>query len=219
MSTEFTPTISTDANGDEFVDYENGQLTQRDQFHRGMAPQGFEINEETGEHSVFEEPDPVTANDTYIRDIAAAYPQLPDALTYAHANLSPELMGHFYTAAEDGDLDDFHEFLEIILAEWEEHIDTDATSEIEEETTDVDEVEQELETPDLSSLYQQEPDYELMDTYTDLADKSEGVEQLLYQLSARFHAGGETADELIEIALASGYSRNQLIETFNLLNS
>ena len=219
MAQEFIPVISTDENGEEFVDYDNGQLNQRDQFHRGLGPQGFEVDEMTGQAIYYEEPEAVTANDSYMADIAEAYPQLPDALTFAQANMDPELMGHFYAAAEDGDLDNFHEILEIILDEYEDHLGT--TSEVEEEPTDVEETEEidELETPDLSSLYEAEPDYELMDTFADLADKSEGVEQLIYQLSSRFHSGGETADELIELALSSGYSRDELITAFNQLNN
>ena len=181
---------------------------------------GFEVDEMTGEATYFEEPEPVTANDSYMADIAEAYPQLSDALTFAHANLDADLMGMFYAASEDGALDQFHEILEIILLEYDEHLGT-TSDELEEEFADVEEVEdfEELETPDLSGLYENEPDEELADTFTDLAHQSEGVEQLLYQLSARFHSGGETADELIELALSSGYSREELIQAFNQLNN
>ena len=222
MAQEYTPVISTDANGEEFVDYDNGQLNQREQFHRGLGPQGFEIDDETGEHYIFdEEPDaPINTNDEYMAAIGEAYPQLSDALTYAQANLDAELLGHFYSAAEDGDYDNFNEILEIILDEYDDHIGT-TSDELDEEPTDVEETEEveQLETPDLSSLYEAEPDYELMDTFADLADKSEGVEQLIYQLSSRFHSGGETADELIELAMSSGYSRDELIQAFNQLNN
>ena len=221
MAYTFEPAIVIDDAGNETISYEQGELQQSRDIHRGLAEQGFEIDEETGEHFVYEEPEAITANDSYMADIAEAYPQLPDALTFAQANMDPDLMGHFYAAAEDGDLDNFHEILEIILDEYEDHLENTAPSEIEEELTDEEEVEDldELETPDLSSLYDNEPDEELADAFTDLAEQSEGVEQLLYQLSARFHAGGETADELIELALSSGYSREELITTFNQLNN
>ena len=222
MAYTFEPAIVTDGEGNETISYEQGELQQSRDIHRGLAEQGFEVDEETGEHFIYEEPEAVTANDSYMADIAEAYPQLPDALTFAQANMDPELMGHFYAAAEDGDLDNFHEILEIILDEYEDHLGT--TSEVEEELTDEEELEEEeeeedYEVPDLSSLYEIEPDQELSDTFWDLADQSEGATKLIYQLSSRFHSGGETQDELIELALSSGYSRAELIEAFNLINN
>ena len=223
MANEFIPVISTDENGEEFVDYDNGQLNQRDQFHRGLGPQGFEIDDETGEHFVYEEPEPVTADAEYMESIAEAYPQLSEALPYADANLDAELMEMFYSAADDGDYDSFHEILEIILLEYEEHLGT--SSDELEEPTDEEEVEEEeqeedYEVPDLSGLYSTEPSQELSDEFWDLADKSEGAEKLIYQLSSRFHSNtGEDADTLIEEALSSGYSREELITAFNLINN
>ena len=227
MAYTFEPAIVTDGEGNETISHEQGELKQSSHFHRGVSPMGFEVDEMTGEATYFEEEEAVTANDSYMADIAEAYPQLPDALTYAHANMDAELMSHFYAASEDGALDQFHEILEIILDEYDEHLGT-TSDELDEaarsdapELTDVEETEEEedYEVPDLSSLYEAEPDEELSDTFTDLAEQSEGVEQLLYQLSARFHSGGETADELIELALSSGYSRDELITAFNQLNN
>lgn len=223
MAHEYTPVISTDANGEEFVDYDNGQLNQREQFHHGVGPQGFEIDDETGTHYIFdEEPDaPINSNDEYMAAIGEAYPQLSDALTYAQANIDPELMGHFYSAAEDGDYDNFNEILEIILDEYDEHLGTTAVEE--EEPTDVEEDSEDeelLEVPDISSLYETEPDQELSDEFWDMADKSEGAEKLIYELSSRFHSNtGEDADTLIEEALSSGYTRAELITAFNLINN
>ena len=222
---EFNPVISTDENGDEYVDYQNGQLNQREQYHRGLAPQGFEIDDETGEHYIFDqEPDgPIDSNDEYMESIAEALPELPNALTYAQANLDPELMGHFYSAAEDGDYDNFHEILEIIMSEYDEHLESTGQLPIEEDeqlVEDEDSEEEELlEVPDISSLYQAEPDQDLSDEFWDLADKSEGATKLIYELSSRFHSNtGEDADSLIEQALSSGYSRDELIQAYNLIN-
>ena len=55
--------------------------------------------------------------------------------------------------------------------------------------------------------------------HADLAQETEGVESLLWSLSAAFHNGDLTQDEAIEAALSSGYSRNELIEMYNLLTS
>lgn len=220
MSTEYTPTISTDANGEEYVDFENGQLSQRDQFHRGMAPQGFSIDEETGEHSVFEADVDEQQQDLmgdYMRNMQEVNPELSDAIAYGNANLSPEIMAGLYSSIEDGNLDELHEYLEIVLDEYDDAV--VATPEEKAETqAELEAEEDELDTPDISSLYEIEPDYTLMDTFDDLASDAEGAEKLIYQLSARFHSNtGESADSLIEAALASGYSRAELIQAYNLI--
>ena len=219
MATDFTPVISTDENGEEFVDYDNGQLHQRNQFHRGFAPQGFEINEETGDHYVFEEPEDEQGDfmEDYLSTMTQANPELQDDIAYGNENLSPEIMSILYSAVDDGDLDSLHDVLEIILAEFDDA--RVATPEEREETLEESEEEEDVyETPDLSNLYEQEPNEELAYEHADLAEQTEGVESLLWSLSASFFNGDLTQDEAIEQALSSGYSRNQLIETFNRLN-
>lgn len=223
MSYQYTPSLTTNEAGEEVPNYEEGTLSQSRDIHRGIAEQGFEIDEETGEHYVYEEePDaPINTNDEYMAAIGEAYPQLSDALTYAQANMDAELLGHFYSAAEDGDYDSFNEILEIILDEYDEHLGT-TSDEVEEELTDVEEDEEidELETPDIEDLYSAEPNEELADEFTDLAYQSEGATRLLYQLSARFHSNqGEDANSLINEALSSGFSREELINAFNLINT
>ena len=224
MAYEFIPSISLDANGQEIVDYDNGSLTQREHLHHGLAPQGFEIDVETGEHSVYEleaeQENPDQMMDDYLAAVKEQHPEFPDALVYAQSNLDPELLQHFYSAVDDNDLEDFWSYLEIILAHYEEHLDETSVSLDEEPNEDeVTEDEDEAEIPDLSSLYDAEPSEELRDYYSELADNAEdSATKLLYQLSARFYSGTETQDELIEIALQSGYSRNQLIEAFNQLS-
>ena len=219
MSTQYTPTISTDENGDEYVDYEHGQLTQRNQFHHGMAPQGFEIDELTGEHSVFEADVDEQQQDLmsdYMRTMQEANPDLSAAIAYGNANLSPELMAGLYSSIEDGNLDEMHEYLEIVLAEFddavvatpEEKAETQAELEAEEE--------EEYEVPDLGDLYTQEPDYELQFDHMDNADATDNeVHKLLWSLSASFHANQLTQDEAIEQAMKSGFSRSDLIKAFN----
>ena len=223
MAYEYTPSIATDANGNETTDYENGSFQQRNQFHRGLAPQGFEIDAETGEHSVYElEEDgdnPDALMDDYLASVKELHPEFPDALVFAQSNLDAELLSHFYEAIDDADFDSFYEILDIILAEFDEHLEQTSSLDVEEEETNEEEVaeDEELEVPDLSSLYDATPDYDEMDVLTELADKAEGASQLIYQLAARFHSGTESADELIEKALASGFSRNELITAYNAI--
>ena len=224
MSTTYTPTISTDSNGEEFVDFDNGSLSQRDQFHRGITPQGFVTDEVTGETEYFEmqeEGQNVDLMDDYVRTMAEANPELSDAVAYGNANLSPELMAGFFAAVEDGNLDELHEYLEIILAEYDDKF--IATPEEREETQselEAEEDEQELEVPDMSSLYETEINPDLTYDHMDNADNTDDpVEKLLWSLSAAFHNNDITVDEAIEQAMSAGFSRTQLIETFNLLNS
>lgn len=223
MSFEYTPSLTVNSEGETVPDYNQGTLQQSRDLHRGLGPQGFEIDEETGEHFIFEDEEgPVDSNDEYMASIGEAFPELSEALTHAHTSMDSELLATFYKAAEEGNYDEFHEILYIIISEYEEHLEQTSTPE-EDDSDSIEELEdntsEDVEIPDISSLYQTEPDAELSDTFSDLADSSEGVEKLLYQLSARYHSNtGESADDLIEIALSSGYSRSQLINAFNLLN-
>ena len=217
---EFTPTISIDSDGNEYVDYDSGQVNYRHQYHRGQTPTGFEVNEETGEHYIFEDDPDQEADftDSYLQTLAEAEPNLPKAITYIKEYGDAEMIQILLDAAKDEDYDQLNALVETILDMYEdsdeyepEEDDSDSIEELEDEVED-------LEVPDISSLYEAEPDAELSDTFSDLATKSEGVAKLLYQLSARFHSDtGESADDLIEIALSSGYSRNELITAYNLL--
>lgn len=225
MAYEFIPTLVTNEQGEEVPSYEQGTLERSDQLHRGLGEMGFEHNELTGETQYFEINDKEDGQafqmSEYLQTMQEVNPELSDAITYGNANLSPELMSELYTAIDDEDLENLNEILVIILSEYDDA--KIATPEEREETQqEVEEEEQDeledLEVPDLSSLYETEPSYELMDTFSDLADNAEGAEQLIYQLSARFHSGGESQDELIELALSSGYSRQELITAFNLIN-
>ena len=226
MAYTFEPAVVTDADGNESISHEQGELKQSNHFHHGNAPMGFEVDEMTGEATYYESdevPEPIQTNDAYIAAIGEAYPQLPDALTFAQASLDAELMNHFYTAADDGDYENFHAFLEIILNEYEEHLESNGmTAEIEVEDEQPDEVEDEeqtLETPDLSGLYGTEVNPELAYDHMDNADNAEDeVEKLLWSLSAAFHNNDMTVDECVTEALSAGFSRDELIRTFNLLS-
>ena len=216
------PVVDADGN------YQGSSIGTRPQLHRGSvdAPSDYYEDEYGQTHHLMEDveieddTDPNEfSDDAYIALLYDVHPELTEAVAWSHQNLTNDEATWYNQMIDSEDLDDVNAAVEFLLAKYatEAEVVTDEEEDVSEEQTEEDE--EELEVPSLESLYEQEPDVDTAMEHAQLAQDTEGVESLLWSLSASFFNGDLTQDEAIEAALSSGYSRNELIEMYNLLSS
>lgn len=183
----------------------------------GIAPQGWRQNEATGETAIFSENNPdvdVSSNydATYVQALMDSNPELPAALDYARKHWTPEQHAKHDALVFSDNYDDVNQGIENLIAEFKLAEANGATVNKEEKQSQPEDEEEEI--PNVSSLYEAEPDQELASQWGEVATQSEGAYALLAQLSQQFHLGNASQDELIAKALESDFSRDELLAAY-----
>lgn len=202
-----TPNIDNEGN------FLGASITERPQFHHGLAPEGFAIDEATGNSYYLEDPyeaerESIFDDNEYIDLILEANPELPNALRHAVDFWTEEELDAYNEAIESDDLDVLNDAIQGILAAYEQSKLVDskpAPAQVQEEPEG---------EADLSPLYQAEANEDLVQQFQEFADASEGAQSYIAELSARFHAGEATAEQLITEAMGSELSTQDLVSAY-----
>jgi hypothetical protein len=223
MSKGFIAQPSFDAEGNfSGVEIGSGHTPMSRQ---GVAPQGWSQDEVTGETTVFEdvasEVDDV--DNAYVEALHELHPDIPNALDYLVNSgvWSIERQQQHDRDIEDKDLTVVSAAVEKMMDEYQHYLQMDAEhqqSQPKQEQAPVDE-DEDSDIPDISSLYEAEPNEDFANQWDEYAANTEGAYSLLAGLAAQFHSGEITdVDELMQIALDSDYSREELIAAYNHLS-
>lgn len=186
----------------------------------GIAPQGWSENELTGETEIFEETNTegIDYEADYVDALHTLHPEIPDALAYLVESgvWDEERQAQHDKAVFDDDLSKVSEAVEKMLEEYRFYKEQDTEYKQNQPNSAPVEDDEDADIPDVSELYETEPNEELASEWDEVASQSDGAHQLMASLAARFHSGEVSdVDELMQIALDSDYSREQLIEAFN----
>ena len=187
----------------------------------GIAPQGFATDERTGETYIFEEK---SSDDTYsqkmdndyIQGIVDTTPGLNQALAYAASAWSPERLAEHERLIHSSNYDDVNKAVEMLMDEYSTAQTSAAPASNENKPEEKEEVE---DIPDVAPLFEQERDTDLAEQWGTYARESDGVYSLLASLSQQFHSGVADPDELIQKALDSEYSKEELITAYRYLSN
>ena len=208
---------------DEEGNYQGVEVSSgRQELNRqGLAPAGFQHDELTGETALFTEasPEQQMQNDydaVYVEAILEANPEIPDALEYLINSgvWSPERQAEHDKAINSDSYDVLNEAIEKMLNEYREFKTLD---EQQPNSAPVDE-DEDADIPNLEHLYEAEPDADSADVWADYATQTEGATSLIAELTSRFHNGDTNVDGLVEEALSSDFSRDELLAAYNYLS-
>ena len=178
----------------------------------GVAPQGFATNEVTGQTSYFTEKsrDPSDlADNQYVSTLLELHTDLPAALAWSGTNWTDEQRADYDEAIFGDDYEKLNESIERLMSDY---YSSKPTQPVEKK---VEENEEDSDIPDLSDLYDNQPDENVASVWEDYAGQTSGALSMVAQLTADFHNGYGSQDDLIEKALSSDFSREELLAAFN----
>ena len=193
---------------------------------QGEAPRGWHQDELTGETTIFEETntEEVDYDAEYVDALHEVYPNIQEALQYVVNSgvWDAERQAEHDKAVFSDNYTEVNEAIEKLMSEYDSYRKMDAEYEQnqpkqEQEPVDEDE---DSDIPDASELWETEADEELATVWDEYAANSDGAYSLMASLAAKFHSGEiSDVDTLVEMAIDSKYSREELIAAFNHLKT
>lgn len=200
-------------------------------FHVQHAHQGGQVAQEIyyddngNAHYYVEEEESFSAeeqpgSDEYADVVMEAYPDLPNALSWAAANLDPDTVQRFNEAVDGGDPDEYMNLLEALVEDYRE---SEGLDEVEYETEDEpEEVTQEELGQVIQEMSESEPlGQEAAMPYLQAAIDSQGSNPLYSDwmaMTAKFHNGEIDCEEAWG-RMTEKYQLSDLKQMYNYLNN
>lgn len=191
---------------------------------QGVAPQGWSQDELTGETEVIEviNSEEVDHDAAYVDALHEQYPNLQEALQYVVNSgvWDAERQAEHDKAVFSDNYTEVNEAIERLMSEYDSYRKMDAEYEQNQSKQEQAPVDEDDDIPDASELWETEANEELATVWDEYAANSDGAYSLMASLAAKFHSGEiSDVDTLVEMAIDSDFSREELIAAFNHLKT